>query len=272
MKKFSSLPLAALCLLAALGTASAQVVSIKGSDTLGAQLVPQLAEAFNAKNKDKPVKFEIAAEGSAVAFTALTNGTAHIGMSSRQATPAELAAAKAKGINLKEIVACHDMIVVIVNKANPIKKLSPKEVEKIFTGQVKDWAEVKGMPGEISIYTRNTASGTYKDWQKIAMNGRDYVRTAQKMAGGEQVVEEVSSNKNGIGYVGLAFSDKPGVKGVMIDTIAPLAANAEKYPFSRKCYYYLPENADQNAVAFVEFATSEEGHKIARSLGFVPEE
>lgn len=272
MKKwYRSLPAAAFSLFAALGTAGAQVVSIKGSDTLGAELVPQLTEAFNSKHKDKQLKFEIAAEGSAVAFTALANGTAQIGMSSRQATPAEIAAAKAKGIDLKEVVACHDMIVVIVNKSNPLKKLSQKDIEKIFTGQVKDWSEVKGgMPGAISIYTRNTASGTYKDWQKMAMGGRDYAKGAQKMAGGEQVVEEVASNKNGIGYVGLAFSDKPGVKATTIDDVVPVAANAETYPYSRKCYYYLPENADANAKAFVEFATGPEAEQIAKRLGFVP--
>jgi len=272
MKSYRSLPTVAFSLLAALATADAQVVSIKGSDTLGAQLVPQLAEAFNSKNKDKEVKFEIAAEGSAVAFTALSNGTAQIGMSSRQATPAELAAARAKGITLKEVVACHDMIVVIVNKSNPLKNLTQKEIEKIFTGQVKDWSEIRGMPGAISIYTRNTASGTYKDWQKMAMSGRDYAKGAQKMAGGEQVVQEVASNKNGIGYVGLAFSDKPGIKAMTIDETAPEAANAEKYPYSRKCFYYLPENADANAVAFIEFATGAEGKQIAKSLGFVPAE
>jgi phosphate transport system substrate-binding protein len=270
MKSSRSIGIAILALFAATGMAGAQIVSIKGSDTLGAQLVPQLAEAFNAKHKDKPVKFEIAAEGSAVAFTALTNGTAQIGMSSRQATPAELAAAHAKGIKLNEVVACHDMIVVIVNKSNPLKKLTQKQVEKIFTGQVKDWSEVGGMPGAISIYTRNTASGTYKDWQKMAMAGRDYAKGAQKMAGGEQVVEEVTSNKNGIGYVGLAFSDKPGIKPMTIDDTAPVAANAEKYPYSRMCYFYLPENADANAKEFVAFAASEEGNALAKSLGFVP--
>lgn len=52
----------------------------------------------------------------------------------------------------------------------------------------------------------------------------------------------------------------------------PVAQNAEKYPFSRKCYYYLPENADSNAKAFIEFATGPEGKAIAKRLGFVPEE
>src|SRR5688572_259853 len=102
-------------------TAGAQSISIKGSDTLGAKLVPQLAESFKAKNPG--VKFEIAAEGSSTAFPALANGTAQIGMSSRKAKPEEITAARAKGIKLNEVVVCHDMLVVIVNKSSKIKDL-----------------------------------------------------------------------------------------------------------------------------------------------------
>ena len=249
-------------------TAGAQSISIKGSDTLGAKLVPQLAESFKAKHSG--VKFEIAAEGSSTAFPALANGTAQIGMSSRKAKPEEITAARSKGIKLNEIEACHDMIVVVVNKSNPIKALTKDQVAKIFTGQVKDWSEVGGTPGAISIYTRNTSSGTYKDWQTLAMGGRNYAGTSQKMAGTEQIAQEVAKNKNGIGYVGLAFAKASGVTDVKIDGVDPVAANAKKYAYSRACYYYIPESADALAKEFVAFATGSEGQEICKKIGFVP--
>ncbi len=249
-------------------TAGAQTISIKGSDTLGAKLVPQLAESFRAKHPD--VKFEIAAEGSSTAFPALANGTAQIGMSSRQAKAEEITAAKAKGIDLREVVVCHDMLVVIINKSNKIKNLKKAQVEKIFTGAVKDWSEVGGSPGPISIYTRNTSSGTYKDWQSLAMGGKDYPASSQKMAGNEQIAQEVAKNKNGIGYVGLAYAGANGVNKVKIDGMEPVAENAEKFVYSRACYLYVPESADATTKAFVDFATSEEGQKIAERVGFVP--
>jgi phosphate transport system substrate-binding protein len=249
-------------------TAGAQSVSIKGSDTLGAKLVPQLAESFRATHPE--VKFEIAAEGSSTAFPALANGTADIGMSSRKAKPEELTAARAKGIKLREIEACHDMIVVITNKSNPVKALTKDQVARIFTGQVKDWSEVGGTPGPISIYTRNTSSGTYKDWQTLAMNGRNYPSSSQKMAGNEQIAQEVAKNKNGIGYVGLAYSKASGVHDVSIDGVQPVAANAKKYAYARPCYFYIPESAGEIAKQFIEFAMSKEGQDIARRVGFVP--
>jgi phosphate transport system substrate-binding protein len=262
----TSIGLLAGAVLAA--TAGAQTISIKGSDTLGAKLVPQLAESFKAKNPG--VKFEIAAEGSSTAFPALANGTAQIGMSSRKAKSEEITAARAKGIKLNEVEACHDMLTVIVNKNNPVKGLTKDQVAKIFTGQVKDWSEVGGTPGPISIYTRNTSSGTYKDWQTLAMKGRDYPSNSQKMAGNEQIAQEVAKNKNGIGYVGLAYSKAAGIHTVAIDGVQPIEANARTFAYSRACYLYVPENADATVKAFVDFVTSSEGQAIAQRIGFVP--
>lgn len=254
---------------ALLTVAGAQTLSIKGSDTLGAKLVPQLAEAFKAAG-NKGVKFEIAAEGSSTAFPALANGTAQLGMSSRKIKEDERTMCKTKGVYVKEHPVCHDMIVVIVNKNSPLSNLTKAQVSKIFTGQIKDWSEVGGTPGPISIYTRNTSSGTYKDWQKLAMGGRDYPSSSQKMAGTEQIAQEVSKNKNGIGYVGLAYSKTPGTKALSIDGVQPVAANAKKYAYARECYLYAPDKPTAEAQAFLDFVKSSAGQAIAEKVGFIP--
>ena len=255
--------------IATISAANAQTLSIKGSDTLGAKLVPQLAEAFKAAG-NKDVKFEIAAEGSTTAFPALANGTAQIGMSSREIKEDELTFCKTKGVFLKEHPICHDVLCVIVNKNSPLTKLTKVEVAKIFTGQIKDWSEIGGAPGKISIYTRNTSSGTYKDWQKLAMGGRDYPSTSLKMAGNEQIAQEVAKNKNGIGYVGLAYSKTPGTKALAIDGVEPVAKNAAKYVYARLCYFYAPDKPSAEADAFMKFVESPAGQEVVRKVGFVP--
>lgn len=248
--------------------AGAQTLSLKGSDTLGAKLIPQLAESFKAAG-NKGVKFEIAAEGSSTAFPALANGTAQIGMSSRKVKEDERTFCKTKGVYLKEHPVCRDMLTVIVNKNSPVNNLTKDQVSKIFTGQIKDWSELGGAPGNISIYTRNTSSGTYKDWQKLAMGGRDYVSTSLKMAGNEQIAQEVAKNKNGIGYVGLAYSKTPGTKAISIDGVEPIEANAKKYVYSRVCYLYAPDKPTAEAAAFIEYVKSSAGQDIAKKVGFV---
>ncbi len=265
MKTITSL----LATAALLSIASAQVLSIKGSDTLGAKLVPQLAESFKAAG-NKGVKFEIAAEGSSTAFPALANGTAQIGMSSRKVKDEESTDCRTKGVFLKEHPICHDMICVIVNKNSPLAKLTKDQVAKIFTGQIKDWSEIGGAPGKISIYTRNTSSGTYKDWQSLAMDKRDYPASSLKMAGNEQIAQEVAKNKNGIGYVGLAYSKSPGTKAISIDGVEPTAANAKKYAYARLCYLYAPDKPSAEADAFMKFVESGTGQDIVRKTGFIP--
>lgn len=249
--------------------AGAQTLSIKGSDTLGAKLVPQLAEAFKAAG-NTAVKFEIAAEGSTTAFPALANGTAQIGMSSREVKEDERTFCRTKGVYLKEHPICYDMLCVIVNKNSPITNLSKAQVAKIFTGQIKDWSEIGGAPGPISIYTRNTSSGTYKDWQKLAMGGRDYPSTSLKMAGNEQIAQEVAKNKNGIGYVGLAYSKTPGTKTITIDSLEPSAENAKNYAYSRLNYLYAAEKPSAEAQAFLDFVESPAGQAIVLKVGFIP--
>src|SRR5919106_1723764 len=222
----------ALGLLAAtLSNANADRLVIKGSDTLGAKLVPQLAEQFKAQHPG--TTFDIAAEGSTTGIAAIIDGTAEIGMSSRRAKSSEVGAAAAKGKHMKPTVVAYDGMAVIVNSGNPIKSLTKKQVEQIFTGDVTDWSAVGGSGGKISIYTRNTSSGTYSDWKELAMKKRDYAGSSQKMAGNEQIASEVGRNPNGIGYVGMAYTKAGGVKVMAIDGVSPSnsTVHSHSYPY-----------------------------------------
>ena len=262
-----------LCLAAALvaaSVASAQKLVIKGSDTLGAKLVPTLAEEYKARNPG--VSFEIAAEGSTTGIAAIIDGTAQIGMSSRRARPTEVSAATAKGVSLKPLIVAYDGMAVIVNANSPIANLTLRQVEQIFTGDVTDWSAVGGRPGKISVYTRNTSSGTYSDWKDLAMKKRDYAKSSQKMAGNEQIAAEVAKNPNGIGYVGLAYLKAEGIKVVSIDGVAPSKETvlSKKYAYARPTFYYTNGEAAGEAAKFVAFTLSDEGQKIADKIGFVP--
>src|SRR5213596_3002949 len=218
--------------------ARAEKLVIKGSDTLGAKLVPQLAEQFKAQTPGTTV--DIAAEGSTTGIAAIIDGTAQIGMSSRRAKPAEISAAAAKGVNMKTTIVTYDGLGVIVNAATPIKGPTKQQVEQIFTGEITDWSAVGGSGGKISVYTRNTSSGTYSDWKELAMKKRDYAPGSQKMAGHEQIAAEVGKNPNGVGYVGLAYMKAGGIKVVPIEGQMPSqkAVIDKTWPYARPTFYY----------------------------------
>ncbi|PXA03766.1 phosphate-binding protein [Coraliomargarita sinensis] len=271
MKKVSILRslIAATALITAQANA-AETIVVKGSDTLGAKMVPQLAEAFKAKMADRGVEvaFEIAAEGSSTGVASVIDGTAEIGMSSRDPKDKEVAKAKTKGVDMKTITVAKDGIAIIVNEANPLDSISLDEIELIFSGDVTDWSGITAQTGEISAYTRNTSSGTYAVFQKLGMKSRDYGADTQKMAGNEQIAAEVAKNPNGIGYVGLAYINTPGVKVLPVDGHQP---DAKAYPLARPLYYLINKAETISPIAndFIGFSMSPEGQAIVNKVHFL---
>ena len=256
--------------ISALTVARGDAIVIKGSDTLGAKLVPQLAEQFKAQYPG--TTFDIAAEGSATGFAALIDKTAAIGMASRPAKPEEIANGKAKGVDLKETIVAYDGIAVIVNTASSIKGLTKKQVEQIFTGEITDWSAVGGSGGKISVYTRNTSSGTYAEFKELAMKKRDYAPDSQKLAGNEQIAQEVGKNPNGVGYIGLAYTKARGIKVVPIDGASPSKESvlAKSYPYARPTFFYTNGEPTGVVKEFIDFTVGPDGQKIVEQVGFVP--
>src|SRR5437868_9064239 len=262
--------LSLITIISLAGAAQADRLVIKGSDTLGAKLVPQLAEQFKAQHPG--TTFDIAAEGSTTGIAAIIDGTAQIGMSSRRAKSSEVGQAAAKGINMKPTVVAYDGIAVIVNAGNPVKSLTKKQVEQIFTGEATDWSAVGGSGGKISVYTRNTSSGTYSDFKELAMKKRDYAPGSQKMAGNEQIASEVGKNPAGIGYVGMAYTKAGGGRVVSIDGATPSTQSVQNhsYPYWRPTFYYTNGEPIGVGKAFFACTLSSVGQKIVNQVGFVP--
>jgi len=263
------LPLVLGCCLA--GRAHAEVLVVQGSDTLGSRAVPRLIEAFN--RIDPSVSFEFSSEGTTPGLRALVEGAVHIAMASRAPTPEEVAAAEAQGVVLEPITVAYDGIALVVHADNPLMGLSLPQIEAIFTGDVRDWSGVRGVPGPISPYARNSSSGTYSSFRELALGARDYSPRTMLLAGHEQVAREVAANRQGIGYVGLGFLDTPGVHVLEIDGSPPAQDEILRgaYPLARPLFLVVDRQRPRDAVAsFLLFALSTEGQAIIAESDFVP--
>ena len=273
MKRFRLIHmlLSATALIFASQATATETIVIKGSDTLGAKMVPQLAEAFKAKMTAEgvAVAFEIAAEGSSTGVASVIDGTADIGMSSRDVKDKEITKAQSKGVEINKITVAKDGIALIVNEANPLDSITLEEVELIFSGDVIDWSAISIQTGNISAYTRNTSSGTYAVFQKMAMASRDYGSETQKMAGNEQIASEVAKNVNGIGYVGLAYINTPGIKVLPVEGAQP---DSKEYPLARPLYYLTNKGEPLSPLTqqFIDFSLSPAGQEIIKSVHFLP--
>jgi phosphate transport system substrate-binding protein len=272
---------------------------VHGSNTIGAELGPALAEAFlqketgatavrkhlaedemrvEARTSDGETDaIEIHAHGSSTAFRDLANGTCDVGMASRRIRADEVAALATlgpMGSAASEHVIALDGIAVLVNPANPVDRLTKEQLAKIYDGETTRWAEVGGGAGTVALYARDDRSGTYDTFKSLVLGSRALAGGAHRYESSDELADAVAADANGIGFVGLAYVRS--AKAVMVEDAhaapllpSPATVATEDYPLSRRLYLYAPPTAPAPARRFVDFALSDEGQEIVTRHGFV---
>jgi len=152
------------------GTAPTSI-SVKGSDTV-LPLAQAEAEDFMNESSDKDVS--VTGGGSGVGIAALIDGQVDIATASREINDNETQNAKKNGINPVATTIAYDGITVVVNPANPVSNLTFDQVRNIYNGNISNWKDVGGQDKPIVAISRDSSSGTYKDFQTMAMNGDKY--------------------------------------------------------------------------------------------------
>ena len=261
-----------------------------GSDTLN-NLMTLWSEGFRSAYPS--VKVEIEGKGSSTAPPALIEGTAHFGPMSREMKSGEIDAFEKKfGYKPAKVRGAVDALAVFVHKDNPIKGLTVQQVDAIFSknrkgGFPKDivtWGDL-GLTGEwankpISLYGRNSASGTYGYFKEVALFQGDYKDTVKEQPGSSAVVQGVASDKYAMGYSGVGYktADVKTVplaksEGKYFDATAENAYSGS-YPLARFLYIYLNKNPQQQLDPlrreFIKYVGSKEGQMVVIKDGFFP--
>jgi phosphate transport system substrate-binding protein len=285
---------------APVGPPSHVLARIHGSNTIGAELAPALAEAFLAKETGNatPVRkrtaddemrieartaegeidaIEIYAHGSSTAFKDLASGACDVGMSSRRIHPDEidtLAKLGAMASAASEHVIALDGIAVIVNPASSVDRLTLASLAQIFGGDAKRWSDVGGGDSPIVLHARDDRSGTYDTFKSLVLGSHTMSLTAKRYESSDALADAVAADANAIGFVGLAYVRS--AKAVMIQDASstallpsPTTVASEEYPLSRRLYLYAPPAAPEAARRFVDFALSDDGQAIVSRTGFV---
>lgn len=262
-----------------------------GSDTMNNEMT-LWAEGYNKYYPN--VKIEIEGKGSATAPPALTAGTSHFGPMSRPMKDAEVDGfEKQYGYKPTSVRTSLDSLAIFVNKDNPIKCLSLQQVDAIFSkarrgGYAKDittWGEL-GLTGEwankpISLYGRNSASGTYGYFKEHALFQGDYKDQVKEQPGSSSVVQGVASDKYAIGYSGIGYktADVRAVPLAAKEGGACYAAELKTvysgdYPLSRYLYLYVNKKPgtplDPLRLEFVKFVLSKQGQEVVIKDGYLP--
>jgi len=258
------------------GNTESKSIVIKGSDT-EVNMVQALAEEFHNQHPD--VTISVSGGGSGSGIAALINGEINIANASREISQEELDQAKANNIEIGTFIDARDGITVIVHQNNPVEKLTLDQIGKIYRGEITNWKEVGGKDMPITLYGRQSNSGTFTFFRDVAVKG-DYASSMRSMNGNSDIINAVAQDETAIGYVGVGYFKQAQnqVKQVLVSTdgnnyysSTDLQAIDQKlYPLARPLYQYVKMPLTQAVKNFLAFEISEEGQAIVEENGFYP--
>jgi phosphate transport system substrate-binding protein len=260
-----------------------------GSDTLN-NLMALWAEGFKAVYPN--VNIQIEGKGSATAPPALIEGTAQLGPMSREMKAEEMDKFEKKfGYKPQAFKVAIDSLAVFVHKDNPIKGLTMKQVDGMFSSTLKSggtavekWGDL-GLTGDwaskpLSLYGRNSASGTYGYFKEHALAKGDFKTSVKEQPGSSAVVQGVASDLGGVGYSGIGYKTA-SVKAVPLGKEASkvIEPNYENclsgdYPMARFLFIYVNKKPgapiDKLTGEFIKFVQAKEGQEVVVKDGYFP--
>jgi phosphate transport system substrate-binding protein len=258
----------------------ANAIQIKGSDTM-VNLGQAWAEAYMKANPK--VSVAVTGGGSGTGIAALLSNTCDIAELSRELKPEEIARAKQKGFQPKQITVALDGLAVVVHPANPLSRLTMDQLAAIFSGSVRNWKEVGGSDLPIVVLSREVNSGTHVYFKEhVLRRGRidsqvEFAANALMLSSSQAIADEVSQNSGAIGYYGMGYiSVKEKALAVARDAVSPYVPPtienviSKAYPISRPLLMVTRGQAQGLVAKFINFVLSPEGQKIVVKIDFVP--
>ena len=242
------------------GAALSGIVSTNGSTSME-KVIAALGEAFMAKHKDVTLTYD--ATGSGAGITAASEGTADIGLASRNL--------KSEESGLEATVVAIDGIAIIVNKENLVKNLSIEQIAALATGEIKSWREVGGEDAPVVFIGREAGSGTRDGFESIIGVAED-CKYEQELTATGAVIAAVAANPNAIGYASLS-AVKDTISVIKVDGVECTEANVldGSYKIQRNFNMITKQGAELSSVAkaFLEFALSSDAAPIIEKAGAI---
>ena len=251
----------------ATGTQTAEETKLSGTvvtngSTSMESVMGALIEAFKEVQPD--VQIQYTGSGSSAGITSAQDGTADIGLASRDLKDDET--------GVKKITVAKDGIAIIVNPDNPVADLSIEQIAQIFTGEITNWSELGGSDGQVVPIGREAGSGTRDGFESIT-DTEDACKYQNELTSTGEVIASVASNPNAIGYASLSAVDDT-VKALTVGGVAPSEATVldGTYAIQRNFNFILSDSTElsEAAQAFVDWATSTEASDLIAGAGAVP--
>ncbi len=176
-----------------------------------------------------------------------------------------------------------EALVFVVNTNNPVDSLTTEQIQKIYTGEIKNWKEVGGEDKEIVAVQRNETAGSQVMMEKLVMKDLKMMEAPKElmpldMGGLIDVVKSFDNSAGAIGYTPYYYATNmkmaDGLKILKVDDTMPESSTIASgaYPFCTNYFVVLPDRAAQDDPARILFQwiLGEEGQKLAEMEGYVP--
>jgi len=257
-----------------------KMIQIKGSDTM-INLVQILAEDYMGKTPGAAIA--VLGGGSGTGITGLINQTCDIADHSREWKPKEIDQAWEKGVTPKVFVVAVDGLSIVVNEKNPVDQLTMAQVGALYRGEIKSWKTLGDFPKPVSLYGRQSNSGTYVFMQEFVLGNKNYSADMKEMNGNAQIIEGILQDEGAVGYVGVGYlydeshrirkglkvlkiSREPNGAGVLPTDKA--AVESGSYPISRPLYMTTNGRPKGDVARFLSWIVGPEGQAIVEREGF----
>lgn len=235
-------------------------ISTNGSTSME-KVVASLIEAFTAANPGVTITYDGTGSGSGI--TAASEGTADIGLSSRNLKDSET--------GLDATVVALDGIAIIVNNANSVDDLTIEQIAGLFVGEITNWSEVGGADEPVAVIGREAGSGTRDGFESIVGVTEECIYD-QELTSTGAVITAVATNQYAIGYASLSAvgsqTKTVTVEGVECSEETVLDGT---YAIQRPFIMVTSSAKELSAEvkAFIEFALSDETSEIIANAGAV---
>lgn len=270
MKKTVIGAIALLGAMAVTSVSAKETISAVGSSSV-TPLMEVFSETYMKTNSD--VFIEVQGPGSSAGVKAAKNGSADLGMSSRNLKDSE------KEPALKELTVAMDGIAVVVNPKNGLEGLTAEQVTAIYKGEITNWKDVGGADKPIVAITRDTASGTrgaFEDIMKLKkkISGKKVSAISQRaqVANGNGALKTmVASNPYAIGYISLGTVDG-SVNALSIDGTAASVDNVKNgsYKVARPfLVLYKEGQPSAQTQKFLDWMVSADAQALVDKKGYI---
>jgi phosphate transport system substrate-binding protein len=255
-------------------------------------VVKKESEEFMRLNNESKITIRVKTTNEVIAD--LINGNAKTIVVGRDFSAEENSIISNNKLEIKKNKFALDGIGVIVNNANPVKKLNYNELKGIFTGSTTDWKELEGdnknvYSGKINVFIARKNASIHDYFQQKVLGGNDYYNRSTICSTSTQMLNEIKGKENAIGFISMAWIT---VKADTLDTSVKALKIAQmdptngavgsyvglhqayiadgSYPLVTEAYIMSTDFSMNVSVGFVSFLLSYDGQRIVLNSGLVP--